>query len=61
MPVPASYPSGVGPHRAAEDLHERALAGAVLAEEREHLAALEGEAGILRGAVALHHPEFRAE
>ena len=37
--------AGIGPDRAGEHLHERALPGAVLSDQRVHLAALAGQTG----------------
>ena len=57
--------AGVGGNRAAQDLHQRALAGAILADQGQHLAAAgcqRNAAQSLRGAEALadlRHPQQR--
>jgi len=51
LPVEAD-PPGAGLHHPAEDLHEGALAGAVLADQPDDLAASEGEADRIQGGDA---------
>ena len=41
--------AGVGPRQPVEDPHQRRLAGAVLAEQRVHLAARDGEVDAVVG------------
>ncbi len=51
--------AGVGSHRAAEDLHQRRLAGAVFAKDDVHFAGAHVQAGVVQGAragIALRDP-----
>ena len=55
--------AGVRPFESGEDFHQRALAGAVLAEQRHHLAAQQGEIDALQGghcSVALRDARMRS-